>query len=454
MSATKLALDYEQAYVRERPRSRALYDEALAVFPSGVTHDNRFLEPFPVYVERAEGAYKWDVDGHRYIDYVMGHGALLLGHGHPEVRAAAAQQLERGTHPGASHELEVGWGKLVQQLVPSAELVRFVNSGTEATLVAFRLARAFTGRPHVLKFQGHFHGWHDYATVGVDLPYHLPTSAGVPDEVQRTMIVCPADLAAVERALLGGTVAAAILEPTGAAWGTYPVPPGFLDGLRELTQKHETLLIFDEVITGFRCAPGGVQEATGITPDLTALAKVLAGGLPGGAVAGRAEIIDLFSFRDDGGWNRGRRIAHPGTFNANPLSAAAGVAALSIVATGEPQRQVNGLAARLRQRLNEVAALHGLDGCVYGDYSMFHILPVPQLLDRNSDGRGRLREHRKLKDVRPDLAGKLRRAMLVFGVDLMGTGGMLSIAHTHDDVEQTAEAFDNALAALQSEGAL
>ncbi|HEX2037905.1 MAG TPA: aspartate aminotransferase family protein [Chloroflexota bacterium] len=439
-------LDYERTYAETNPGSRRLYAEAMGVFPSGVAHDIRYLQPFPIYCERAEGAYKWDVDGHRYVDYLVGHGALLLGHSHPALVQAVEAQIRRGTHFGAAHELEIRWGQLVQRLIPSAERVKFVASGTEATHLALRLARSFTGKEVVVKFEGHFHGWHDYATAAVDPPYEIPASSGVPAEVLATMRVVPTDLARVEAALDAGDVAAVILEPTGASWGTVPVDETFLRGLRELTRDKGVVLIFDEVITGFRCAPGGAQGAYGITPDLTTLAKILAGGLPGGAVAGRAEILDLLKFGDDPGWNRGRRISHPGTFNANPLSAAAGIACLEIVAQGEVHRHVNRLAERLRAGWNAAGARYGLQGCAYGSFSMVHTLFDRSLLQAEGGPR-----YVKNKDV---IAAKLRRAMLVQGVDLMGAGGMLSFAHTEADVEHTVTAFANALAVLDHEGLL
>lgn len=438
-------LEYERTYVESNPTSARLYREALGVFPSGVTHDNRYLQPFPIYCDRAEGAYKWDLDGHRYVDYVGGHGALLLGHSHPPIVRAVQEQMPRGTHFGASHQLEIRWGQLVQRLIPSAERVKFTASGTEATHLAIRLARAFSGKTGIVKFEGHFHGWHDYATAAVDPPYDIPSSSGVPAEALSTMRVLPHDLSAVEVALHSGEIAAVILEPTGAGWGTIPVDGTFLRGLRDLTAAKGVVLIFDEVITGFRCSPGGAQTAYGITPDMTTMAKILAGGLPGGAVAGRADIMSLLEF--DGnrpGWNRGGRIAHPGTFNANPLSAAAGIACLEIVAEGEVHSHVNRLAEQLRAGLNEVARPYDLEGCAYGTFSMFHIVLNRDLLKAPGGPR-----YAKAKDA---VGAKLRRAMLVQGVDLMGAGGMLSVAHTESDVAHTVQAFSNALAALRHEG--
>lgn len=439
-------LDYDRTYIESNPESQRLYTQAQALFPSGVTHDNRFLQPFPIYCTHGEGAYKWDVDGHRYIDFLVGHGALLLGQSHPAVVQAVVEQMPRGTHFGAAHEQEIRWAQLVRQLMPSIEQVRFVGSGTEATHMAMRLARSFTGKNIIVKFEGHFHGWHDYATIAVDPPYDIPTSSGVPESTLQTMRPIRADLAAVEAALAQGDVAAVILEPTGGAWGTIPLDAAFSHGLRELTQRHGVLLIFDEVITGFRCSPGGAQIAYDITPDLTTMAKILAGGLPGGAVGGRADIMDLLRFGDTPSWNRGRRIAHPGTFNGNPLSAAAGIACLEIVAQGEVHRHVNRLADRLRAGWNEAGAAYDLPGCAYGTYSMIHVCLDRELLKAPGGPR-----YVKARDPR---AAKLRRAMLVQGVDLMGGGGMLSLAHTNADIDHAIVAFRHALGALHNEGAL
>src|SRR5947209_4761314 len=188
-----------ERFAAEFPTSKKLHDQAREVFPDGVTHDLRYLEPFPVYVDRAAGAYKWDVDGHRLIDYWSGHGALLLGHSHPAVVEAVQRQVARATHPGGCHELEIEWGQWVQRLVPSAERVRFVGSGTEATMMALRLARLATARPRVLKFAGHFHGWNDFVIPAADPPYDGSPVPGVAPEIQAsTVVVLPNDPAAVE----------------------------------------------------------------------------------------------------------------------------------------------------------------------------------------------------------------------------------------------------------------
>jgi glutamate-1-semialdehyde 2,1-aminomutase len=278
------------AYRARTPGSAELAREAATLFPSGVTHDSRHLEPYGVYVQRAQGPHKWDVDGNKYVDFYGGHGALLLGHGHPAVTAAVAAALADGTHFGASHPRELAWARALQILVPSAERVRFTSSGTEATLMAVRLARAFTGRPVLLRFQGHFHGWHDHMAAGYTSHFDGSATPGVLAEVAaHSILVPPNDLPALKAALARGDVAAAILEPTGSSFGQVPIDAEFLRELRRLTEEAGTLLIMDEVVSGFRATKGGAQGAYGVRPDLSSYAKILAGGLPGAAVAGRRE---------------------------------------------------------------------------------------------------------------------------------------------------------------------
>ena len=295
-----------EEYIQKHPGSASLYEEARGHFPGGVTHDTRYLLPFPLYVTHASGPLKRDVDGNEYVDYVCGHGALILGHSHPAITTAVSEQLSRGSHLGASTEEEIRWARAIKALMPSVEKVRFHSSGTEATLMAMRMARAYTGKSVVIRFQEHFHGWHDYVVTRGDVP-----TPGVPETTARSMIVLPAeDISAVEHALVqDGDVAAVILEPTGAHMGQLPLAPRFLEELREVTRRHGVLLIMDEVVTGFRVAPGGAQGRFGIDPDLTTMAKIVAGGLPGGALGGQAEIMDMIAFRDDPEWDCSRRIA-------------------------------------------------------------------------------------------------------------------------------------------------
>ena len=240
----------------------------------------------------------------------------MLGHSHPAIAEAVSKQILLGTHLGASTDDEIRWAKAIMALMPSIEKLRFHSSGTEATLMAMRLARAYTGKDKVIKLQDHFHGWHDYAMAGSDR-----SAPGIPEASWGTMVIVPpGDLSAVEDAIKRDPdIAAIILEPTGAHFGQLPLDvPNYLTGLRELTVQSGVILIFDEVVTGFRAAPGGVQERYGIRPDLTAMAKIVAGGLPGGAIGGKAEIIDMIAHRNDPDWDNNHRAYHPGTFNGNP----------------------------------------------------------------------------------------------------------------------------------------
>jgi glutamate-1-semialdehyde 2,1-aminomutase len=450
-TATRSRPALVEQYSAAFARSRQLHERARAVFPNGVTHDLRYLEPFPVYVERAEGSRKWTVDGRELIDYWSGHGAILLGHSHPAVVEAVRRQMGLATHPGACHENEVQWGSLVKRLVPSAEGLRFVSSGTEATLMALRLARMATGKPKLLKFAGHFHGWHDAVMPGADAPYDGSAVPGIPPEVQKqTVVIPPNDLAAVEQALQSDpSIGCVILEPTGGHWGAVPIREPFLRGLRELTLRLGRLLIFDEVITGFRVAPGGAQAHYHVTPDLTTLAKVLAGGLPGGCVAGRADLLAQIEFRP------GKpKMRHPGTFNANPLSAAAGIATLEIVATGEPCARANATGQSLRQCLNELFASRGDRWAAYGEFSCFRLLPGYDGPRPGGDDfvpyGGDLIRLDGPKDRR--LVHAFRQGMLLSGVDLSGLGGMTTAAHTAADVEQTVAAVAATLDLLRAEG--
>jgi glutamate-1-semialdehyde 2,1-aminomutase len=437
---------------RANPRSEALTRNAGQVIAAGITHDIRHLKPFPIYVERAQGTRKWTADGQELIDYWMGHGALFLGHGHPVILNAVREQIDRGTHYGACHALEVRWAELVQRLIPSAERVRFTSSGTEATQLALRLARAYTGRQNVVKFEGHFHGWHDYAAAGVKPPYDVPMSAGIPQESLAHVLLCPPnDLTAAER-ILGNRsdVAAVILEPGGGSSGTIPTDPAYLAGLREATRRHGVVLIFDEVITGFRCSPGGVQRQVGVTPDMTALAKILAGGLPGGAVVGRADIMAGLGFGADVAKNRAGRVAHAGTYNANPLSAAAGIAMLSQIADGEQHRKADRTAALLREELNSVWRRLGAPGCVYGDASIVNYSLEKEL---TTGPEAVAHDHRRLQLLAtPDSYHALRCALILNGVDICPLHGWVSAVHNEGDVEKTGQAFEKALILMQEDG--
>ena len=447
----------EAAYRERTRRSAALAEEAKELFPSGITHDSRKLNPYTVYVERAEGPRKWDVDGNGYVDYFGGHGALLLGHHHPGIDRAVADALSRGTHFGSSHEGEVRWAQQVKALVPSAERIRFTSSGTEATHLALRIARAATGRRKVVRFRTHFHGWHDHMASGYTSHFDGTPTPGVLQEVAGSVILIdPGDESAMREAFAEDPdIAAAILEPTGSAFGLVPVRPAFVEALREATREAGAVLIFDEVVTGFRVSPGGAQAELGITPDLSAFAKILAGGLPGGALAGRKDLLDCLDFEVATAKGR-EKIGHQGTYNANPVSAAAGAEMLRIVGSSDACARANDFGERLRAALNEVLIEEAVPWAAYGTFSGFHLFlnpegrPVrPDRFDPCAIG------YQELKTNPPGLADRLRLAMLVNGVDLTGwPGGTISAVHGDAELADTADAFRESLRMLKAEEAI
>ncbi len=441
-----MADNYEGA----RRESKALWEKAQTTLAGGISHENRATDPFPLYIKHADGSRKWDVDGNEYIDYAMGSGSLLLGHNHPDVVAAIREQATKGTYYANNHPLEVAWGGLVQELIPCAERVRFVASGSEATLLAVRVARAFTGKNKILKFEGHYHGWHDYVAMGVKMPYDEPPSLGIlPASVEST-VVCPADAASVEEILSKDKdIAAVIFEASGGSWGTIPLPDNFHADMRALADKFGAVLIFDEVITGFRWSPGGMQALVGVTPDLTSLAKILTGGLPGGALAGREELMELLNPKKE---VKGKRppVFHRGTFNANALVSASGVAALGALRDGKPQRHADAIAAKIREGMARVLKKHEISGIIYGDSSTFRVYFGP--LNGSSDNVDGLTAL-QLKSIPPKVVSAYAHAMRARGVEIMSyTGGVTSLAHTEKDVEQALVAFDGAIGELAENG--
>jgi glutamate-1-semialdehyde 2,1-aminomutase len=439
---------YQKTFAKDKELAQA----ANQLFPDGVTHDGRYMSPFPIYITRADGAKKWGLEDKTFIDYWAGHGALLLGHNPPDVVEAVTTQMHRGTHYGACHPLELEWGNLVTQLIPSAERVRFVSSGTEATLMAIRLARTYTRKNKVLKFFGHFHGWHDSLIIGAYPPFDASVP-GIPQEVRDTTLLCPPnDIDAIEKFLkTDKDIACVILEPTGASFGIVPTDGVFLQQLRELTDAHGVLLIFDEVITGFRVAPGGAQAHYNVTPDLTTLAKILAGGLPGGALVGKKEILELISMKAE---EEGLKMPHPGTFNANPLSASAGIATLNIVKTGKPHEQANRIAQKLRDELNSIIDAYGLDWVIYGEFSGIRLLIGHGEKDmRTTDFDPYAWHYRKLKGGNDEqLLTHLRCGLLLNGVDLATNGGMTTAAHTEADITETVRAFEQTIEWIKADG--
>jgi glutamate-1-semialdehyde 2,1-aminomutase len=434
-----------QAYIRKNPRSAELYPKFGAVFPTGVSHDMRVADPFPICMARGQGARKWDVDGNEYIDFGMGSAALLLGHAHPAVVEALIKAAPDGSHFGQPIEAELAWGERVHNLIPCADKVRFVASGAEATMLAMRIARGYTGKEKIIRWESHYHGWHDYAMPGNLPPFEVPASIGIPKGALESVIVLSPDLDVLEQALAASQdIAGVITEGSGASYGTVPRKPGFVEGVRRLTQQYGVVMILDEVITGFRWSPGGLQQKLGITPDLCTLAKILTGGLPGGAVAGRDEVMHILARTGDSHRDRFQRVSHGGTFNANPYCAATGTAALKIAATGEMQDQADRMAEHLRHGLRQIMTHHGVAASVYGESSTFHVYfgaASIEGLDANT-----------LKNVSAAVQNGFRQALQVRGVDLMSRcSGVLSGVHTEADIAEALQAFDGAIGAMLEE---
>jgi glutamate-1-semialdehyde 2,1-aminomutase len=444
------------AYLEKTPGSAQLAREAALCFPSGITHDSRFLLPYGIYVSQAAGAHKQDVDGNDYVDYYGGHGALLLGHNRPEVVGEIQAALAQGTHFGANHPREVAWGQWVKKLVPAAERVRFTSSGTEATLMALRLARAFTGRRKVVRLKTHFHGWHDHMASGVSNHFDGTPAPGVLAGVAEGVVLLPPGDLEAARALFAHDkdIAGLILEPTGASFGMVPISPDYVAGIRELTAQHGVVLIFDEVVTGFRVSAGGAQARYGITPDLSAHAKILAGGLPGGALAGRKDILDALDFEASRAANR-EKVQHQGTFNANPVSAAAGAKTLEIIATSDACERANRYGERLRQGLNQMLAEEKMHWAAYGTFSGFHVYLNPE---RRADVEPERFDpatipYDVLKNAPQALVHKLRLALIVNGVDIPSRpGGIISACHSESDLTHTIHAFREAIRLLKADG--
>ncbi len=445
----------EQEYADARPRSKALYARAKQMMPSGAAHDGRVFAPFPFYVDRADGAYKWDVDGHRYIDGWSGHGAMILGHNHPAVLAAILAQAKKGTHYSAGSEIELRWAELIREIVPGAERVRFTMTGTETTALAIRIARAATGRTKIIKFRGHFHGLHDSVVAAVKDPFEIPASAGVPaGTVAQTLVARCNDIANVRELMDEHEVAAVILEPAASRSMTVPTNPAFLQALRELTLARKVVLIFDEVVTGFRLAPGGAQEYFGITADMTCLAKAVAGGLPGAALTGRADLMEGVAFSGDAKRDRTQRVADQGTYSGTPLIAAAGVAALEVLKTGQVQKELNRVADRLRAGLNDTLATRGVRGCAYGIASIVRVFLGADRAELGIDTY-QMDEARLDRGMGP-AGAKLHLAMLNHGVDTNRGSAIawLNAAMTDKDIDFWVDGFDRALVRMREDGAL
>lgn len=358
-------------YTSKTRTSMTLYNRAKKVLPAGVSYGIRYFEPYPFYTAKAHGSRLWDVDGNEYIDFWLGHAALILGHSPKEVVKVVKKQLENGTHYGTSHELEIALAEQVVKMVPNAEMVRFTNSGTEANMYATRLARAFTGRDTIAKFEGGWHGGYDALHVGVKQPFDLPESAGLTHgTLQDTLLLPFNDLEGVEKRLKNKQPASIVVEPVLGAGGAVPAEKEFLKGLREFCDRKDILLIFDEVITGFRLAPGGGQQFYGVNADITVLGKILGGGFPVGAFCGSKKIMERI---DNIAYKRPHYSFHGGTFSGNPMTMTAGLTTLKILEDGRVTSRLNRQGDEIRERLRRIFEKHNVDAQVVGLGSLFNV---------------------------------------------------------------------------------
>lgn len=422
----------------ESSRSQAIYESAKQYIPGGVSSINRLVEPNLVFT-RAQGAYIYDADGKQYVDYHAAFGPPILGHAHPEVNARVAREMSNMDLVGIGAQvLEIQLAQKIVEHVPSADQVMFCNSGSEATFAALRLARAVTGRRKIIKFQGCYHGHHDAVLMNVMSPPDKigkkdPLSKGMTPEVIDDTLVLPFnDVEEFAQTMqeMGKDIAGVILEPIPHNIGCVMPRPEFLQTLRELTEKNGTVLIFDEVITGFRHGLGGYQKIAGVTPDVTALGKAIANGFPLAAIAGKRELMEHL--------RPGGDVFFAGTFNAHPVGVAAGLATVEILERPETYQHIFELGERVRVGIADAAKRHNVEMTMTGFGSVF----VPYFMSPPTDNYTDLLRNRTQNDL------TFRRKMIDAGLYMLPVAmkrNHISLAHTRADIDQTIDAADRVL---------
>lgn len=418
----------------EWKKSQKLYKKACALIPGGVNSPVRAFSAVggnPIFIDRAKGSRLYDVDGNVYIDYVLSWGPLILGHAHPKVVNALKRAVEKGTSYGAPTSLEIELAELVLKAYPSMDKVRMVNSGTEATMSAIRVARGFTGRDKVIKFEGCYHGHADGLLVKAGsgaTTFGLPDSPGVPKSYAKNTITLPFnDAAALKTAVKTEwkSIACVIIEPVVGNIGCVLPKPGFLETLRKVTRDHNIVLIFDEVMTGFRVSLGGAQAYYGITPDMTCLGKVIGGGLPVGAYGGQGEIMSMVSPEGP--------VYQAGTLSGNPLAMTAGIETLKILFKDDTYKKLDNSALMLEEGLLDAAARAGVKTRFYRAGTMF----CTYFTDKN------VVDYHTAKTSDTARFSRFFSAMLKRGINLAPSqfeAGFMSLAHTEKDIEKTVKA--------------
>jgi len=421
-------------------RSKSLFEEALEVFVGGVNSPVRAaVKPYPFFVKKAKGSHIFTVDGKELIDYVLGYGPLILGHANEAVLKAVKSQLEKGWLYGAPAEVELNLAKKILSHVMPKGKIRFVNSGSEATMTAIRIARGYTGKKYIVKFDGCYHGSHDSVLVSAGSAaseYGAPNSLGVPEEVAKlTLVAKYNDVNSVESLFKRhkDEIAAVIVEPVIANMGIIPPKEGFLKELRRITEKHNTLLIFDEVVTGFRLSLGGAQEYYGVKADMVVLGKIIGGGFPIGAVVSSKEVIDVLTPKG--------KVFNAGTFNAHPVSMAAGLASIEVLEKTDALKKASTVAEKVAKALEDHASDLKIDHWVNRVESMFQIFFTEGVVETPDQARKSNR----------DLYARFHEEMIKRGIFIAPSqfeAIFVSSSHTRDDVERTIEAIEDSLKAV------
>ena len=419
-------------------KSLNLFKEAVKIFPMGVNSPVRYYKPEPVMFRQGSGSKVIDVNGQEYIDYSLGFGPMILGHANPEVGFKIKEQVDKGILFGSITENEIKLGKIIKDSVKSIDMLRFTNSGTEATMHALRVARGFTGKKYILKMEGGYHGAHDYALIksgSGSMTFGVPSSSGVPDEVSRTVLVGQYnDAESIEKLFqeYGKEIATVITEPVLGNIGVVNPEKDFLKSLREITEKYSSLLIFDEVITGFRFAFSGYQDIIGIKPDITTMGKIIGGGAPVGMFGGRKDIMEKIAPAGN--------VYEAGTFSGNPLTMAAGMATMEILRKKD-YSYVNDYAARLERELNSIIGEYGINAVVNRCYSMFQIFfSSKNVIDYNTATKSDTSKFNKL------FHGLLQKG--IFFPPSQYETEFISFAHSEKDFQTTVDAISAVLKCL------